>query len=57
MYINSTTGRSPIMAAPTAVPQMHASEIGALKTRARPNISSRPLESLKAPPYSATSSP
>ena len=57
MYINSTTGRSPIMAAPTAVPQMHASEMGALKTRARPNISSRPLESLKAPPYSATSSP
>ncbi len=38
------------MAAPTAVPQMHASEIGVLKTRSRPNASRRPFVSLKAPP-------
>ena len=30
------------MAAPTPVPQMADSEIGVLKTRSRPKISSRP---------------
>jgi hypothetical protein len=50
MYISSTTGRRPTIAAPTAVPQMQASEIGVLKTRSRPNASSRSLVSLKAPP-------
>ena len=50
MYISSTTGRRPTIAAPTAVPQMQASEIGVLKTRSRPNASSRPLVSLNAPP-------
>jgi hypothetical protein len=49
MYINSTTGRKPIMAAPTAVPQIAASEIGALKTRSRPKFSNNPFESLKRP--------
>ena len=50
MYMSSTTGRRPAMAAPTPVPQMAASEMGVLKTRSRPNVSSRPLEALKAPP-------
>ena len=57
MYMSSTTGRKPAMAAPTEVPQIAASEMGVLKTRSRPNASSSPLESLNAPPYSATSSP
>ena len=50
MYISSTTGRRPTIAAPTAVPQMAASLIGVLKTRSRPNASSSPLVSLNAPP-------
>ena len=50
MYISSTTGRRPTIAAPTAVPQMAASEMGVLKTRSRPKDSRRPLVSLKAPP-------
>ena len=50
MYISSTTGRRPTIAAPTAVPQMAASLIGVLKTRSRPNVSRRPFVSLNAPP-------
>ena len=50
MYISSTTGRRPAMAAPTPVPMMAASEMGVLKTRSRPKRSIRPLLALKAPP-------
>jgi len=50
MYMSSTTGRRPTIAAPTAVPQMQASEMGVLKMRSRPNASRSPLVSLNAPP-------
>ncbi len=38
------------MPAPTAVPQIVASEIGVLNTRSRPKVSIRPLVILNAPP-------
>jgi hypothetical protein len=40
---NSTIGRVPIIAAPTAAPMMQASEIGASETRSGPNSSTNPL--------------
>src|SRR5919197_3718477 len=53
----STTGRMPVMAAPTASPVMPASEIGESMTRSGPNSSTRPDSTLKGVPASATSSP
>src|SRR5271165_6099733 len=55
--IMSTTGRIPVMAAPTASPVKPASEIGVSSTRSLPNSSSRPERTLKGVPASATSSP
>src|SRR6266567_2367299 len=53
----STTGRSPVMAAPTPTPVKPASEIGVSTTRSAPNSSTRPERTLKGVPASATSSP
>src|ERR1700730_16336392 len=53
----STTGRMPVMAAPTAIPVKPASEMGVSSTRSRPNSSTRPERTLRAVPASATSSP
>src|SRR5712692_10484514 len=53
----STTGRNPVMAAPTARPVKPASEIGVSSTRSLPNSSNRPERTLKGVPASATSSP
>src|SRR5277367_1049318 len=53
----STTGRIPVMAAPTASPVKPASEIGVSSTRSFPNSSSRPERTLNGVPASATSSP
>src|SRR5574341_330138 len=53
----STTGRRPVMAAPTPNPVMPASEIGVSITRSVPNSSTRPVNTLKGVPASATSSP
>src|SRR5437879_3481530 len=53
----STTGRSPVMAAPTPSPVMPGSEIGESSTRSGPNSSTRPASTLKGVPASATSSP
>src|SRR5271156_549871 len=53
----STTGRSPVIAAPTASPVNPASEIGVSSTRSLPNSSNNPERTLKGVPASATSSP
>src|SRR5258708_5608149 len=53
----STTGRRPVIAAPTATPVNPASEIGVSTTRFAPNSSTRPERTLKGVPASATSSP
>src|SRR5208283_738865 len=53
----STTGRSPVIAAPTPIPVKPASDIGVSKTRSAPNSSTRPDKTLKGVPASATSSP
>ena len=53
----STTGRMPVMAAPTPIPVMPASEMGESITLSVPNSSTRPLSTLKGVPASATSSP
>src|ERR1035438_7521359 len=53
----STTGRRPVMAAPTATPVNPASEIGVSTTRFAPNSSTKPERTLKGVPASATSSP
>src|SRR5208282_1239437 len=53
----STTGRIPVIAAPTARPVNPASEIGVSSTRSLPNSSSKPERTLKGVPASATSSP
>src|ERR1035438_4349379 len=55
--IMSTTGRIPVMAAPTASPVNPASEIGVSSTRPVPNSSNRPDRTLNGVPASATSSP
>src|SRR5690242_14415312 len=53
----STTGRMPVMAAPTPRPVKPASEMGVSTTRSLPNSSTRPESTLKGVPASATSSP
>src|SRR5579871_655206 len=55
--IISTTGRIPVIAAPTAIPVKPASEMGVSSIRSGPNSSTRPDRTLKAVPASATSSP
>src|SRR6266851_1041126 len=55
--IMSTTGRMPVIAAPTPSPVMPASEIGESITRAGPNSSTSPESTLNGVPASATSSP
>src|SRR5687768_191535 len=53
----STTGRIPVMAAPTPIPLMPASEIGESITRWVPNSPTSPDNTLNGVPASATSSP
>src|SRR5580700_5016929 len=53
----STTGRRPVIAAPTATPVNPASEIGVSTTRPAPNSSTNPERTLNGVPASATSSP
>src|ERR1700674_1392822 len=53
----STTGRRPVIAAPTATPVNPASEIGVSMTRDFPNSSTSPDKTLNGVPASATSSP
>src|SRR5215471_13479233 len=53
----STTGRIPVMAAPTPMPLMPASEIGESITRFLPNSCTNPESTLNGVPASATSSP
>src|SRR5580700_5380202 len=53
----STTGRRPVIAAPTATPVNPASEIGVSTTRPAPNSSTNPDRTLNGVPASATSSP
>src|SRR3954451_1808111 len=55
--IRSTTGRSPVIAAPTPRPVNPGSEMGVSTTRCVPNSSTRPLSTLNGVPASATSSP
>ena len=57
MKVISTIGRSPVMAAPAAAPEIAASEIGQSRTRSGPNSSSIPTEVPKSPPKTPTSSP
>src|SRR5256885_1903540 len=53
----STTGRKPVIAAPTPIPVKPASEIGVSITRSAPNSSTSPDRTLNGVPASATSSP
>src|SRR6266536_466149 len=53
----STTGRIPVIAAPTATPVMPASEMGESTTRSGPNSCTSPDSTLNGVPASATSSP
>src|SRR5919201_402883 len=53
----STTGRMPVIAAPSPSPAIPASEIGESITRSGPNSSTRPESTLNGVPASATSSP
>src|SRR5207302_5836795 len=53
----STIGRIPVIAAPSPMPVMPASEIGESRIRSAPNSSTRPESTLKGVPASATSSP
>src|SRR5690348_702164 len=53
----STTGRSPVIAAPTPMPVNPGSEIGVSITRDFPNSSTIPERTLNGVPASATSSP
>src|SRR6202030_1518485 len=55
--IMSTTGRRPVIAAPTPTPVKPASEIGVSITRSAPNSSTKPESTLNGVPASATSSP
>src|SRR6266571_7492905 len=55
--LKSTTGRRPVMAAPSAIPVKPGSEIGESITRSGPNSSTSPERTLKGVPASATSSP
>src|SRR5271169_3442567 len=53
----STTGRRPVMAAPTPMPVNPASEMGVSTIRSEPNSSTSPESTLNGVPASATSSP
>src|SRR5919106_39389 len=53
----STMGRIPVIAAPTPIPEMPASEIGESITRSGPNSWTRPESTLNGVPASATCSP
>src|ERR1700693_3837921 len=53
----STTGRIPVMAAPTATAVKPASEIGVSRIRSGPNSLTNPVRTLKGWPASAMSSP
>src|SRR5438477_11178038 len=53
----STIGRIPVIAAPSPMPVIPASEIGESRIRSAPNSSTRPESTLKGVPASATSSP
>src|SRR5689334_10815579 len=53
----STTGRMPVIAAPSARPVKPGSEIGVSTTRSVPNSSTSPASTLNGVPASATSSP
>ena len=53
----STTGRMPVIAAPSASPVNPGSEIGVSMIRSGPNSSTSPARTLNAVPASATSSP
>src|SRR5438067_12271497 len=53
----STTGRMPVIAAPSPRPVIPGSEIGESRTRSVPNSSTRPASTLNGVPASATSSP
>src|SRR6266446_2396534 len=53
----STTGRNPVIAAPTPIPVNPASEVGVSMTRSAPNSSTNPDNTLNGVPASATSSP
>src|SRR2546426_1087568 len=53
----STTGRMPVIAAPSARPGIPGSEIGESSTRSVPNSSTSPASTLNGVPASATSSP
>src|ERR1700674_5694278 len=53
----STTGRSPVIAAPTPIPVKPGSDIGVSTTRSLPNSSTSPDNTLNGVPASATSSP
>src|SRR3954451_12876837 len=57
IVISSTTGRSPVIAAPTPTPTIVFSEIGVSRTRFSPKSSSSPWVTLKAPLNTPTSSP
>jgi hypothetical protein len=57
IVISSTTGRRPVIAAPTPMPTIVFSEIGVSRTRFSPNSSSRPAVTLKAPLNTPMSSP
>lgn len=50
MYMISSTGRRPTMAAPMARPVIACSEIGVSRTRRSPNLSRNPLVTLNTPP-------
>ena len=54
---SSTTGRSPIHAAPIAAPTKPSSAIGVSSTRAAPNSSRSPVVTPNAPPNVPMSSP
>ena len=56
MNISSTTGRSPVAAAPTAVPSSPISLIGVSSTRSGPKVLISPLVVPMTPPISSTSS-
>src|SRR5579872_6137735 len=53
----STTGRIPVIPAPTPIPVKPASDLGVSSTRSVPNSWTRPPRTLNAVPASATSSP
>src|SRR5438309_8160023 len=53
----STTGRKPVIAAPTPIPVKPASEMGVSIPRSAPNSSTSPDKTLNGVPASATSSP